>query len=73
MSNEWISIEEIIEVTSSKDWTWMKNSRCKYLNIRMDTRDGHCLISDRNNERISLDQLRYQIGVKSSPPDTGEK
>ncbi len=60
MSDRWIPIKEILEVTSSTDWSWVANSKCKYLNIRMDTRDGHCVLSDRNGNSLSLDDLKYQ-------------
>lgn len=42
-------------------WTWWKNSRCKYINLRIDTRDGGFVrIFDRDGHEITLDELKYQ-------------
>lgn len=41
-------------------WQWIKNSRCKYVQLRIDMRDGGFIIQDRHGKRISLDQLKYQ-------------
>lgn len=63
---KWIPITEVMEVLAESksetpdSWHWGANTRCKYLNIRLDMRDGHCLIYDRNNNPITLEQLRYQ-------------
>lgn len=43
-----------------KDWTWVRNSRCKYVSIRIDMRDGAFVLVDRGGERISLEHLKYQ-------------
>lgn len=42
-------------------WSWIWNTRCKYINLRIDMRDGHCLIFDKDNNPITLEQLEYQI------------
>lgn len=41
-------------------WQWIKNSRCKYIELRIDMRDGGFIIKDRDGKRISFDQLKYQ-------------
>lgn len=60
----WISIDEvtkIIELARQDNWLWFRNSRCKYLNLRVDMRDGSCLIKDRDGNPISIDELRHQF------------
>ena len=63
---EWIPIEDVLNVIEkskdkkSADWTWVMNSKCKYISLRIDMRDGHCLILDRHDNPITLEQLQYQ-------------
>lgn len=60
---DWVSIDEVIKILEKmkrEEWTWMANSKCKYLNLRVDMRDGHCVIRDRNNSPITLDELNFQ-------------
>lgn len=42
----------------SSDWTWIRNSRCKYISIKIDMRDGAFIITDRSGKRITFDQLK---------------
>ena len=41
-------------------WRWSLNSKCKYITIRIDMRDGMCLLMDRHGNEITLDDLKYQ-------------
>ena len=62
---KWIPIERVIEVlekSKSGQWHWGYNSKCKYIDLRIDMRDGHCVLKDRNGSLITLDELNYQIG-----------
>ena len=71
---EWVPIEKVLEALGCptpsqlsladriKNWVWFKNSSCKYINLRIDTRDLHCVIFDGDNKRITLEQLAYQYG-----------
>ena len=36
------------------------NTKCKYINLRIDMRDGHCLIFDKDNNPIELEDLLFQ-------------
>jgi len=36
---------------------WQKEPRFKYLNFRVDTRDGSFTITDRNGEEVTPEQL----------------
>lgn len=46
-------------------WSWARNHNCKYLNLRIDMRDGGFLILNDENERISMDQLLWQYSSGS--------
>ena len=45
---------------SEPKWNWMRNPRCKYVQLRIDMRDGGFVILDRDNQRITFDELKYQ-------------
>ena len=52
--------------TNPKGWSWVKNPKdVKYVTIRIDMRDGGFVILDRNKERISLEQIKYQFPSRS--------
>lgn len=71
-ANEWhTDLNETIDTTKSllsswPDWSWYKNQRCKYIDIRIDMRNGGHTIRDRNGERISLDQLKWQYKAEQN-------
>lgn len=71
-SNTWDhfgSILPTLKAISRGDWYWGANSRCKYIEIRLDTRDGGCLLFDSERVRISPEQFAHQSygGVKMEP------
>lgn len=76
-SNTWDHFGAILptlKAISRGDWYWGANSRCKYIEIRLDTRDGGCLLFDRERVRISPEQFAHQSygGFKMDPwPATG--
>ncbi len=43
-------------------WSWTKNSECKYIDIRIDMRDGGFILRNRNDKRIELKDLKFQYG-----------
>ena len=66
-NNIWDNIREVFaainRVSYLRDnwkWTWAKNMHCKYISVRIDMRDGGCILSDRNGNRISIEDLEYQ-------------
>jgi hypothetical protein len=73
-TNTWHKPQELDELISTlkklvttkadnfydRAWSWVLNSRCKYIDIRIDMRDGAFILHDRDMERISIDQLKYQ-------------
>lgn len=64
-SNTWDHFGDILptlKAISRGDWYWGANSRCKYIEIRIDTRDGGCILYDRERVRISPAQFAFQAG-----------
>lgn len=62
--NEWDGISDFIDVWNEQQrgkWSWPMNTRCKYVELRIDMRDGGCIIRDRHGVRISAAQLAYQL------------
>ena len=56
----WNSVEEVLAVLNDPEWRWIRNTRCKYVELRIDTRDNHCVIRDRDGNPITLEELKYQ-------------
>ena len=57
--NDWTSAVIAI-ITNKVNWTWASNQRCKYINIRIDMRDGAAVITDENGTKISVEHLARQ-------------
>lgn len=57
-------IPALLDIASDdhKKWTWCLNTRCKYVRVEIDTRDGgFARISDRDGNKISLTDLKRQF------------
>jgi hypothetical protein len=70
----WVPIEKIVEVieqSRAKKWLWPLNWDCKYIVLRIDMRDGHCVIMDRNQKPITLAELQRQRSIDK--PTGGNK
>lgn len=62
-ANQWDHFGDILptlKAISRGEWYWGANSRCKYIEIRLDTRDGGCILYDRERVRISPEQFAHQ-------------
>lgn len=57
-----------LERVLHSDWTWARNTRCKYVTISIDTRSGHATIMDRDRHQISTDQLEWQYSADTPIP-----
>lgn len=59
-----ISIIESARITKfirpDKGWIWTRNPRCKYIDLRIDMRDGDFVLLDRSGQRISIEELEKQ-------------
>lgn len=63
---DWVPLEElvpqiqqVIAMMKSGDWSWAYNWNSKYVDIRIDMRDGHAIFTNKTG-RVSLDQIKYQ-------------
>ena len=75
----WDSIDDVIPVVKAsmskelpRKWSWVANSRCKYIELRIDMRDGGCIIKDRKGNRISPAELNYQYGKDGEAIEYGD-
>lgn len=61
------ALKQTIEDSKNFKWHWAYTfeSECKYIDIRIDMRDGHCLLFNRDHEQIDLEDIRkgYEIGA----------
>ena len=70
------TLEEIMEfikqsTKEDSDWSWARNSECKYIDLRIDMRDGGFTLSAKGY-RISLDRLKWQYSKETpTPPSEG--
>jgi hypothetical protein len=62
MDPKWEHIDGVYQVLQEMNHaTWTRDFGLKYLTIRVDTRDNCCVIFDRNEKRIMLDELKERI------------
>lgn len=54
------AIQETLDKVKKREWSWSRNMSCKYVDIRIDMRDGGAIMYSGGGGRISTDQLRYQ-------------
>lgn len=70
---KWVNFDEVVGVINRMRqglWMWVWNTRCKYIELRIDMRDGHCIIRDKDGKRITVEQLQYQL-ERARPSKTG--
>ena len=62
--NVWDHMADVISVLNkmqSGEWEWYRNSRCKYIEVRIDMRSGNCIIFDGERKRINPSDLAHQV------------
>jgi hypothetical protein len=55
-SNQWHHFNDVVPVLKAAqagEWHWFENTRCKYIELRIDMRDLGCIIKDREGQRIT--------------------
>lgn len=52
-------VSNLKEILSSK-WSWTNSKNCKYVIIKLDMRDGGCLLENSIGKKITLEELRHQ-------------
>ena len=68
--NVWDHIDDFMEVYDKMqkgEWSWSRNIGCKYVNLRVDMRDGGCIISI-DGQRISPEFLAWQYSKETMNP-----
>lgn len=60
--NIWDSIQDFLDILNDKDWKWTKNPKYKYVNLRIDMRDGGCIFMDDDRKRVDPSEIKYQYG-----------
>lgn len=56
-------VSRVVRKSRKKDdfsWRWVWNMRCKYITLRIDMRDGHCILTDADDKEITIEELEYQ-------------
>lgn len=80
--NVWDSVDDVMAVIrrarlpmgDKNRWAWHRNQNCKYIEVRIDMRDGGCIIKNGDGQRISLSQLGWQYSEKTPKmPDENVK
>lgn len=61
---DWVPLSKVMAIIkkSNGSWWWFKNTRAKYIELRIDMRTFHCTLKDRHGDYISLEELEYQYG-----------
>lgn len=65
--SRWVPLDDVLAVVRDPRWTWTRNSQCKYLDLRLDTRDGRVFVCDRDGRPIGLEDLRRQGETQLAP------
>ena len=63
-ANVWDHVDDalaVIELARAGKWNWCENTQCKYIELRIDMRDGGCIVKDREGKRIDPETLRKQL------------
>lgn len=61
--NIWYPIDSFLKVLRkalNNEWSWVNNQECKYVEVRVDMRTGHCIIKNRSGVRIDPEDLEFQ-------------
>jgi hypothetical protein len=53
------------------DWQWHRNTKCKYVSIRVDMRDGCAVLLDRHGNVIDEQAVRWQYSTDTPAPKGG--
>jgi hypothetical protein len=62
-ANAWDHFNKVVptlKLASIGEWSPYANYRCKYIEMRIDMRTGHCILRDRNRIRITPEELAKQ-------------
>lgn len=57
----WSPVADVLAVINDPRWSWVRNTPCKYIELRIDTRNQACLIYDRDKRPMTLRELSRQL------------
>ena len=58
---KWVNLKDLLEFLTHPDFYWGSHEQfldLKYLELRVDTRDLHCIVKDRNGKMVDLDKMK---------------
>lgn len=56
----WIPLDHVITRIKNRKWFWSGcASHLKYINVRIDTRDDHAIVLDRDGKIVARDQEEF--------------
>lgn len=76
---KWIPFEERVKQIRqllASQWNWSFTNRCKYISIKIDTRDGHAILLDRDGKAIELKDfpvINHALKVHETKQDEQEE
>lgn len=79
VGNPWHpNLSEFVAILGRHEGFWTMDYALKYLNIRVDTRSGHFVLMDRDDNRISADSVldainKYRNSFPSMFDENGKK
>lgn len=54
------NMQRIFACAENEKWQWPKNWDCKYIDIRIDMRDGGHIITNKTGKRCSVESIEHQ-------------
>lgn len=71
---EWHPLQEVIDLLKAQTdgrWHWGLDMPLKYLEVRIDVRDGNCIIRDRDGNRVSIQRIRAAAAMQAATRQEG--
>jgi len=62
--NNWVPLSEVVDIIYHKNFYWGALNGftdCKYLELRIDTRDNCCMVRDRHHKAVDLVKLKAAL------------
>lgn len=67
LPERWSAIKDVMAVLQKamdNEWSWSSNTRCKYVDLKIDMRGHSCQIRDREGIIIPIEKLKFQLHLK---------
>jgi len=64
---EWKSFKAVAAMLNAVALNWTKNSNFKYIGIRIDTRTMDCIVTDRDDNYVSVETLHKVLTEMRDP------